>query len=62
MPNAERTDESLVRTVHHGLIPPEALRSARSVAAEAIGLLDHIGTIQAGKLADLLVVDGDVVA
>jgi imidazolonepropionase-like amidohydrolase len=52
----------LVRMVHHGLSPSEALRSATSVAAEAIGLLDHIGTVQAGKLADLLVVDGDVVA
>jgi imidazolonepropionase-like amidohydrolase len=52
----------LVRMVHHGLSPSEALRSATSVAADAIGLLDHIGTVEAGKLADLLVVDGDVAA
>jgi imidazolonepropionase-like amidohydrolase len=52
----------LARMVHHGLSATEALRSATGIAAEAIGLEDHIGTVQAGKLADLLVVDGDVVA
>jgi imidazolonepropionase-like amidohydrolase len=52
----------LVRMVHHGLSPADALRAATSVAAEAIGLDEHIGTIEAGKLADLLVVDGDVLA
>jgi imidazolonepropionase-like amidohydrolase len=49
----------LVRMVHHGLSPADALRAATSIAAEAIGLQDHIGTVQAGKLADLLVIDGD---
>jgi imidazolonepropionase-like amidohydrolase len=52
----------LARMVHHGLSATDALRSATAIAAEAIGLEDHIGTVQAGKLADLLVVDGDVVA
>jgi imidazolonepropionase-like amidohydrolase len=52
----------LLRMVQHGLSPSEALRSATSIAAEAIGLQDHIGTVQAGKLADLLVVDGDPLA
>jgi imidazolonepropionase-like amidohydrolase len=60
--SGQDTALELVRMVHHGLSPSEALRSATSVAAEAIGLQDHIGTVQAGKLADLLVVDGDVVA
>ena len=40
----------------------EALRSATAIAARAIGLEDQIGTVEAGKLADLVVVDGDVVA
>ena len=53
---------SCVRMVHHGLTSAEALRSATSVAAEAIGLQDHIGTIAPGRLADLVVVDGDAVA
>jgi imidazolonepropionase-like amidohydrolase len=48
--------------IHHGLSPADALRAATSIAAEAIGLKEHIGTVQAGKLADLLVVDGDVLA
>jgi imidazolonepropionase-like amidohydrolase len=50
----------LVRMVHHGLSPSEALRSATGVAAEAIGLQEHIGTVQPGRLADLAVIDGDV--
>ncbi len=48
--------------VHHGLSGAEALRSATAIAAEAAGLEDHIGTIAPGRIADLLVVDGDVVA
>jgi imidazolonepropionase-like amidohydrolase len=51
----------LVRMVHHGLSPAEALRSATGVAADAIGLQSHIGTVQPGRLADLVVLDGDVV-
>ncbi|MGP0050953.1 MAG: amidohydrolase family protein [Solirubrobacteraceae bacterium] len=50
----------LLRMIHHGLAPVDALRSATSVAARAIGLQDHIGTVAPGKLADLVVVDGDV--
>lgn len=60
--SGEDTALELARMVHHGLSAAEALRSATSVAAEAIGLKEHIGTVEAGKLADLLVVDGDVVA
>jgi imidazolonepropionase-like amidohydrolase len=52
----------LVRMIHHGLDPVDALRAATSTAAEAIGLQDHIGTVQAGKLADLVVLDGDAIA
>jgi imidazolonepropionase-like amidohydrolase len=50
----------LLRMVHHGMTATEALMSATSVAAEAIGLEEHVGTVQAGRLADLVVVDGDV--
>jgi imidazolonepropionase-like amidohydrolase len=50
----------LLRMIHHGLPVVDALRSATSVAAEAIGLKEHIGTVQAGRLADLVVIDGDV--
>jgi imidazolonepropionase-like amidohydrolase len=52
----------LLRMIHHGLPVIDALRSATSVAAEAIGLEEDIGTVQRGRLADLVVVDGDVLA
>ncbi len=52
----------LARMIHHGLRPSQALLSATSVAAAAIGLEEHIGTVEEGKLADLLIVDGDAVS
>jgi imidazolonepropionase-like amidohydrolase len=58
----DATALELVHMVHHGLSPADALRAATSVAAEAVGLQEHIGTVQPGKLADLLVVDGDALA
>ena len=42
-----------------GLSPMDAIRSATSVAAEMLGLDREIGTVEVGKRADLLVVDGD---
>jgi hypothetical protein len=48
--------------VHHGLTPAEALVAATSAAAGALGLDEHIGTVTEGKLADLIVVDGDPLA
>jgi imidazolonepropionase-like amidohydrolase len=37
----------------------DILRGVTSLAAEAVGLADTIGTLEPGKLADLVVVDGD---
>jgi imidazolonepropionase-like amidohydrolase len=37
----------------------EALATGTRVAAEAVGLSDQIGTLEPGKVADLVVVDGD---
>jgi len=48
--------------IHHGLPARAAFVSATSVAAHAIGLGDLIGTVEPGKLADLVVVDGDPLA
>ena len=45
--------------VRGGLTPAEAIRSATAVPAEAMGLGADLGTIEPGKLADLVVVDGN---
>jgi imidazolonepropionase-like amidohydrolase len=49
----------IVRMVRHGLGAREALVAATGAAARALGLGDRVGTVEAGRLADLLVVDGD---
>ncbi|HUG07592.1 MAG TPA: amidohydrolase family protein [Acidimicrobiia bacterium] len=47
--------------VEAGMSPADALMAATSTAAYALGLDDLIGTVEPGKLADLVVVDGDPV-
>jgi len=42
-----------------GMGPSAVLRSATLEAARLLGVDDRLGTIEAGKLADLVVVDGD---
>jgi imidazolonepropionase-like amidohydrolase len=56
------TGLEIQRMVHHGLTPAQALAAATGTAAEALGLDDHIGTVTEGKLADLIIVDGDPLA
>jgi len=45
--------------VHAGLSPMEAIVAATRTAAEYLGQDDKLGTIAPGKLADMLVVNGD---
>jgi imidazolonepropionase-like amidohydrolase len=45
--------------VESGLSPLQALRAASLTAAEALDKDDRLGTVQAGKLADLVVLDAD---
>ncbi len=50
----------LQRMIHHGLTASQAVVAATSAAAQALDLGSRIGTVEPGKLADLLIVDGDV--
>lgn len=45
-----------------GLTPAEAVTVATRNSAQAVGLLDTVGTVEAGKLADLLILDADPTA
>jgi len=54
-----RNAEEFRHMVRLGMTPAAALRSATSVVAELLGLSDRLGTLEAGKLADLIAVPGD---
>lgn len=43
-----------------GMTPLQALRTATISPAQTLGLDDQLGSIKVGKLADLIVVDGDI--
>ena len=48
--------------VKFGMTPAQVLRSATATAAELLGMKDSLGTIEAGKLADIVAVPGDPLA
>jgi len=54
--------EEFVLLVQKGLSPIEALKAATSVDAELFGVADTLGTLESGKLADIVAVPGDPVA
>ena len=49
----------LAYMVEAGMTTADAIRAATSNAADALGLSDEIGTVETGKLADLILVEGD---
>ena len=54
-----RTVRELELVVEAGLSPRAAIRAATRDAAAHLGILDQVGTVEAGKTADLVLVDGD---
>jgi imidazolonepropionase-like amidohydrolase len=54
--------DEIVTAVELGLPPIEAIRAATLNAADLMGWQDHVGSIEPGKFADLIAVDGDPLA
>jgi imidazolonepropionase-like amidohydrolase len=48
--------------VQNGMTPMRAIQSATVAAADLLGILDRVGSIKRGKLADVIAVRGDPVA
>ncbi|CAN5635277.1 amidohydrolase family protein [soil metagenome] len=48
--------------VKYGLAPWQALETVTSIAAKAAGVSKDLGTLETGKLADLILVEGDPIA
>jgi imidazolonepropionase-like amidohydrolase len=42
-----------------GMTPMDAIKAATINAAELLGMKDQLGSIETGKLADIVAVDGD---
>ena len=57
--HGRNAEEFLSRVQTCGQAPMAALVSANSLAAEALGLQDHIGSIAPGLEADIIALDGD---
>jgi imidazolonepropionase-like amidohydrolase len=50
---------NLQAMVRYGMTPYEALQTATRIPARQIGVARDLGSVQAGKLADLAFVQGD---
>jgi imidazolonepropionase-like amidohydrolase len=54
--------KEFAQMVKCGQTPVQALQSATSIASELMGWQDRVGSIEAGKFADLVAVSGDPIA
>ncbi len=52
-------DYSMELMVLGGMTPMQAIIASTSVSAAACGVLDQVGTLEVGKQADIVIVDGD---
>lgn len=58
-PDMGSNASELALYVELGMTPLEAIQTATRNAAEALHIDDDLGTLEAGKLADIVLVDGD---
>ena len=58
MPHGWNLNE-LAHMANNGFTPEQALHAATRSAAELMGWEDRLGTLEQGKIADVVVVDGD---
>jgi imidazolonepropionase-like amidohydrolase len=58
----ENQAQEFAYMVRYGMSPMAAIKSATSVAAQLLDQGDNFGTIEAGKLADIIAVKGDPIA
>lgn len=61
-PHGDYAKELTFFVKYVGFSPLETITCATRTGAEIMGRADEFGTLQAGKLADVLVIDGDVLA
>jgi imidazolonepropionase-like amidohydrolase len=61
-PHGDYAKELTFFVKYVGFTPLETIQCATRFGAEIMGRGSEIGTLEAGKLADILVVDGDVIA
>jgi imidazolonepropionase-like amidohydrolase len=61
-PHGDYAKELTFFVRHVGFTPMEVITCATKTGSEIMGRSDEFGTVQVGKLADLLIVDGDVLA
>ena len=54
-----RNTEEFHQLVDHGMSPIDALRAGTSVDSELLGISDQLGTLETGKLADIVAMPGD---
>jgi imidazolonepropionase-like amidohydrolase len=58
-PHGRNAEEFRYMVELGGMRPIDALKAATSVDAELFGIADRVGTLEAGKLADIIAVPGD---
>src|SRR6266568_255763 len=54
--------QELQLMVEHGMTPMQAILASTSHAARLLHLEDQLGTLEVGKLADVIIVDGNVLS